>query len=110
MSYPKTDNDVGYIAPGIKVEKSCKIKINGKEIQTYLVNNVQRLPENRIIRYLFDVAGDGFDFNKMSLMVSRGMFSVEEIQQIYQYIGYSVCGYGEIFEDEIINPMWDDKE
>jgi len=109
--YPKTDEDVGYINSGCKVEKSCKIKINGKEIQTYLVDDVQRLPNNRIIRHMFDVLENRFDFNLMSTMVNRGIFSTEEVRQIYQNIGYSVCGYGEIFgEDEIENPLWEKNE
>ena len=100
---------VGYTRGNTTVQESCKIKINGVEIQTYLVDDIQRLPENRIIRHMLDsLQNKGFDFNLMATMTQRGMFTTEEVRQIYQNIGYSVCGYGEIFpEDDIENPLWE---
>jgi len=89
-------------------EKKMEIKINGKPIETKMVDGVQRLPCNSVIRYMLDTHPD-FDMNRMAYKQGHGDFSEDEVRMIYQNIGYSVCGYSDIFpDDEIENPLWGD--
>ena len=93
--------------PGDKI----MIKIDGKKIQTIIGDDdVQRLPHNKVLGYLVRGQEDGktFDLNKLWIMHGHGLFSDEDIRFVYQNIGYSVCGYAEVFEDDKIeNPVWD---
>ena len=85
------------------------IRINGKEIETTIdESGIQRLPHNRIISHLMRTHST-LDYNTLSWKVQEGEFSEEERRFIYQNVGYSVCGYADIFpDDEIENPMWED--
>lgn len=49
-----------------------------------------RFKENAVVRFLLD-AGP-FDLNQ----IWRMPFSIEDLEQFYQQIGYSVSGYGDI--------------
>ena len=86
-----------------------KIKVNGKEYETEMVGEVQRFKGNRIIQTLLTTSS--LDMNKIAEFHQIGLFTDEEKRELYRLIGYSVCGYSEIFEDDKIeNPMWDDTE
>lgn len=94
------------LKPGTKIP----IKINGKKIITVIDDGgVQRLPNNKVLAYLVrGQAGSGtFGMNKLWSFHDSGMFSEEDVRFVYQNIGYSVCGYSEIFgKDKIENPLW----
>lgn len=60
-------------------------------------NGTARFAENRIITKLLDVARTtGYDINSLHMDAQEGKFSIEEIEQFNQLIGYSVSGFGEI--------------
>lgn len=100
------------VKPGDKIP----IKINGIEIMTEIDDNgVQRLPRNKILDYY--ICGrvgkreSIYQYCKLNEIAERigGQFSEEDRRFVYQNIGYSVCGYAECFEDDIIeNPLWED--
>ena len=56
-----------------------------------------RFAENRIISAMLEhCKSTGFDLNYIHVEAQEGAFSVEEIEQFNQLIGYSVCGFCEI--------------
>ena len=56
-----------------------------------------RFAENRIISAMLEHCNaTGFDLNHIHIEAQEGAFSVEEIEQFNQLIGYSVCGFCEI--------------
>lgn len=68
-------------------------------------DGVIRFRENRIVRDLLDFATvrSGFpdtkasqrlSLNEIVVGVHEGKYTVEEIEQLYQLIGYSLSGYG----------------
>jgi hypothetical protein len=83
--------------------------INRKRYATVLVDNVQRFPQNRIIRDLLDAAqaGQKLDLNGIAIRAANGAYCKEEMRELYRLIGYSVCGFSEVFEDDKIgSSMW----
>lgn len=86
------------------------VKISGKPYKTVIdEKGVQRFPENRIVSALLDAASSGrkMDMNDIARMTAMGEFTVKERRELYRLIGYSVCGYSEIFPgDTIVNPLW----
>jgi len=56
--------------------------------------NVIRFKRNGIVRFLLD--NGSFDMNKLWLMLGSDIFSIEDMEQFYQLIGYSASGFGEI--------------
>ncbi len=53
-----------------------------------------RFKANNIVRYLLNYARDhGVGLNELASMP----FSDEDFEQFYQLIGYTLCGYGELF-------------
>lgn len=95
--------------PGDKIT----IRVSGKKHETILdEHGVQRFRINRIIADLLDVATEGgkLDLNEIHRRVWQGLYTQEERRELYRLIGYSVCGYAEIFEtDTIRNPLWEEK-
>ena len=60
-------------------------------------DGVIRFSENRIISALVEHGRlTGFDLNYIHAEAQEGAFSVEEIEQLNQLIGYSVSGFCEI--------------
>ena len=55
---------------------------------------VIRFKRNRIVCFLLD--NGSFDMNKLWLLLGSGLFPIEDMEQFYQLIGYSVSGFGEI--------------
>jgi ribosomal protein S27E len=58
--------------------------------------NVIRFKQNKIVRFLLD--NGGHDPNQMWRMYGSDMFPIEDLEQFYQLIGYSVSGFGEMSE------------
>lgn len=89
--------------PGDKIT----IKINGEEIETRIDGqDVQRLPCDKGLA----IAMEG-QYNWLWQVHQLGYISKKKMRKIYQNIGYSVCGYSEIFpKDEIENPAWEENE
>lgn len=84
--------------------------INRKRYPTVMVDKVQRFPENRIIRDLVDAVRDGqkLDFNEIARRADQGKYCKAEMHELYRLIGYSVCGFSEVFEtDSVGSSMWD---
>jgi hypothetical protein len=57
-------------------------------------HGVLRFKQNAIVRFLLDAGPH--DLNQLGVM----QFSEEDRRQFAQLIGYSVCGYEELFPDE----------
>ena len=91
------------VKPGDKVI----IKVNGKKVETTIdKDGVQRFPLNRIIGFVMRNNNDFFSYNALWEFIKNNMFSIEEARLIYQNNGYSICGYQEIFKDDVIeNPL-----
>jgi len=84
-------------------------RINRKKYPTVTVDNVQRFPENRIICDLLDAATQGrlLSLNEIVIRAARGYYCKEEMHELYRMIGYSVCGFAEIFEDDSVSSdLW----
>lgn len=60
---------------------------------TELVNGVERFKQNAIVRYLLENGPD--DLNYLATIP----FSLEDRKQFYQLIGYSVCGFCDLFPE-----------
>lgn len=58
-----------------------------------------RFPTNAIVRFLLD--SGHVDMNQLWMHYSAGLFNRKDLQAFYRLIGYSECGYYEVFEDEI---------
>lgn len=83
--------------------------INRKRFKTVMVDGVQRFPVNRIVRTLLDRAKEGkkYDLNEIMSRYCMGEFSKDEMHEFYRLIGYSVCGFSEVFdEDSVSSPVW----
>lgn len=52
---------------------------------------IPRFRQNKLVRFLKDASG--YDLNTLATMD----FSAEDWMQFSQLLGYSVCGYGELF-------------
>lgn len=93
--------------------------INGKTFKTILREEavsangrVQRFKTNRVIRDLLDAAtaAKKLDLNDIWIRAAKGAYCKAEMQQFYRLIGYSVCGFSEVFvDDEVGSSMWKDK-
>jgi hypothetical protein len=57
-----------------------------------------RFQENAIVRYLLDeaTAGNKVDLNHIWRQYARTLFTIEDMEQFYQLIGYSVSAFAEI--------------
>lgn len=83
--------------------------VNGVKYDTVLVGGVQRFRANRIVRDLVNAACEGkkLDLNEIALRAARGGYSKAEMQELYRLMGYSVCGFSEVFEsDKIDSSLW----
>ena len=91
------------------------VTVNGRKYITIIdENNVQRFPTNALIRHL--VSSKQVDTNTLCVDFQKGKFTLEEYQEFYMGMGYSVCGFDEIFglnsflteEDKAVieNPLW----
>lgn len=81
-------------------------------------HGVQRFRKNSVIRHLVD--SGMVDLNTLVLDFIAGKFSGVDYQEFYQGLGYSVCGFDELFGPgsawvdngnppvKIFNPLWID--
>ena len=94
------------------------ILVNGEPVETVIDNHgTQRFIENEAVAWLLDTGQ--IDLNRMFLAFHRGHFSLEAYMEFYMSLGYTVCGFEEIFGEgsgvadktgqvvEILNPIWD---
>jgi hypothetical protein len=61
-----------------------------------IVDGTVRFKANRIVRFLLDQASAGIRCDLNNIATHAGLFPLEDLEQFYQLIGYSVGGYGEI--------------
>lgn len=87
--------------------------INGKKHKTVTMDGVQRFKENRIVSAFQEAASNGmkFDMNLLWIMYQRGAFTRAEMMQFYRLIGYSVCGFEEVFGGmvDVDSSTWKDE-
>lgn len=87
--------------------KTIPILINGKLIETRVINGVQRLPKNRLLAWMVHVGV--IDLNRIQKLAHRSRIAAWFQGWLYQRIGCSVCGYGGVFPSHRINnSMWSD--
>ena len=90
------------------------VKINGENYITIIDSDgVQRFKANSIIRHIVDRYVDLNDL-WLNFNHSKSM-TIEDMMLFYMDMGYSVCGFCDIFNNEevpnleISNPLWKDK-
>ena len=92
------------------MSRYCTIHINGKPVRTRVdKEGVQRLPKCRTLSAL--LACGALDLNILARAVKADHTCTIDVRRwVYLRLGYSVCGYSEIFpEDKIVNPLWNKK-
>lgn len=57
--------------------------------------NIERFEPNRIVRLLLDTGK--INLNEIWVMYGNDLFTIDELKEFYQLIGYTVSGYDEIF-------------
>ena len=89
--------------------REVTVKINGVSIITrYDKHGTQRLPSNRYLSTLVDKGIINLDDLCIKAEADDTARTAQARRWLYQNIGYSVCGYSEVFpEDDIDNPSWD---
>lgn len=86
--------------------------VNGHVFPTVLVkgtSRVQRFRANKVVRDLLDAATEGrkLDLNEIWITAQKGSYSRDEMHELYRLIGYSVCGFAEVFPgDRVGSSMW----
>ena len=102
------------LTPG---EHIC-VLVDGQPVETVIdKHGAQRFMENEVVVWLLDTGQ--LDLNKMAMAFHEGHFSLGAYMEFYMSIGYTVCGFEEIFGEgsgvadttgqavEILNPVWD---
>ena len=78
------------------------VTINGVVHKTIIdEHGTQRFPSNAAIRWIFN--------HTMVLNDLRANYPQvdDDLRELYRLMGYSICGYEEVFEDDVIeNPLW----
>jgi hypothetical protein len=61
-------------------------------------DGVIRFKENKIVKWMLDMGrgGQKFDLNLIVMRLHEGKFSVEDLIQLDQLIGYSTSGFGDL--------------
>ncbi len=60
-------------------------------------NNVIRWEENKLISFLISPNGGPVSLNALAIARSKKIFTLEEYMKFYMGIGYSLCGYADVF-------------
>ncbi len=94
------------------------ILVNGYPVDTIIdQHGVQRFIENGVIAWLLE--SGPLDLNAMRLAYYEDKFSLNDYMEFYMGIGYSVCGFLEVFGEgsgiadhcgapvDILNPVWE---
>ena len=70
-----------------------------------------RFKENGIVRRLVD-RGGSWDWNQIAIMAQRENVPVEDVEQFWQLLGYSVSGYGDLsfIRPETVNAADDEAQ
>ena len=100
--------------PNIKWTKDTRrykgtATISGKKYRTVMDGTVQRFKSNRVISVILDSASAGLklDLNEIWIMAQNGCYSKEEMMELYRLIGYSVCGFSEVFAQcSVESSLW----
>lgn len=75
------------------------VLINGVRYATVIIDGVQRFPTNRAVRWLIN------KYEPLNELWRTYGPVDDDLRELYRLIGYSVCGYGDIFpRDKITNP------
>lgn len=63
-----------------------------------LIDGVIRFKRNKIVDWMLDTGMQRnlFDLNSISSMTQKGMFDMDDYDQLMQLIGYSVSGYWDL--------------
>jgi len=96
-------------ARGDTVKPGPDIKVNGVVHATVIDDQgTQRFPENKVVRLLYDAASlRGYNLNDLAIAI-RDRHHDDDWRAFYRFLGYSVCGYADVFDDDVIeNPLWD---
>jgi len=76
-------------------------------IQPFIIDSqgVLRFKKNKIVDFLLD--NGGIDLNRLWRLWGSGLFPIEDMEQFYQLIGYSISGFNEMsnFTDETVNQI-----
>ena len=59
-----------------------------------------RFVPNKIVIFLLEMTKE-VDLNKLWSLTNKGVFSVDELKEFYQLIGYSEGGYCDLFPEEV---------
>lgn len=83
-------------------DKPTYALINGERFETVMVEGTQRFRSNRIIRHMLDAAqlDGGLDLNKLWASYQNGLFTKQEMHELYRLLGVSVCHFGDVFVDD----------
>ena len=105
----------------IKPGDEIYILVNGHPVNTVIdEHGVQRFFENSVTRWL--VTSGTLNLHDMAIAFYNGDFEIDDYVQFKMDLGYSVCGFDELFGPsssycdntgeylEIVNPVWLDKE
>lgn len=77
-------------------KESITILVNGEPKATYLdEHGVQRFVPGGVIVFLFE--NNQIDMNRLFLAFMADEFTLEDYQEFYQDLGFSVCGFEEVF-------------
>lgn len=60
---------------------------------------VYRFQPNALFRWSVDEGG--LDLNRMAMAYGQGKFTLEEYMEFYRGLGYSLCGFMEIFAEHL---------
>ncbi len=111
---PQMDKGVRGILTNLNIKKDIDkiglhiiIRIDGKPYDTYIDDGgIQRFPRNNLLSYISD---RGQIMNELAAAYGEGKFTIDEYMQFYRDIGYSVGGFGEVFDEvNIENPLWEE--
>jgi hypothetical protein len=104
--------------PSVVEGDRITVRVGGQEYETVVVNGIQRFVEDkhnplyRRLRSRYDGVinpdGDIADLNEMTVMAAKGKISPREYAEFNMALGYSVCGFADIFDStfHIDNPLW----
>ena len=86
------------------------ILVDRRPFMTYIdEHNVQRFYHNEVVCFLFD--SGKLDLNQLSIDHQQGKFSKDHYMKFYMELGYSVCGFCDVFDGlEILNPVWESED
>lgn len=62
-----------------------------------IIDNVVRFKGNKIVQWLFDLGVVDLNF----IWVTFKRVDTEALKEFYRFLGYSLCGYCEIFGEDI---------